>query len=295
MGMHMNKRIGFIVGVLVAAGLWWVGVVEKDQFWPQTPKPPMEKSSVAGQEPAAAQTDGKDTLPSDTAKTEADQPTAETGTPGTGLSGAEEGSAGAQQPGEAAPAPPVTGEKKAEKPASAKAGPAAAAKAASGAGPSEEAPAETGGKTPIAIPAATTPAAAAEAASQAGPTEKAPAETGGKTPKPSAAEINPPAAVEGTPVQNAPETGAGIEGAPPLPGEESTPVMQKDYIWKPFTLRDKAEGFAHFISMKSTVPCEVEKTGPGEFRIFITYKDQQDLKTKRSLIEAVGISIETNN
>jgi hypothetical protein len=113
--------------------------------------------------------------------------------------------------------------------------------------------------------------------------------------KPAPVETSSQTAAEATPSEPPPATGAGVEGLSPLPGEGSAPVAQKQYIWKPFTLQGKAEGFAQYISKKSTVPCEVEKTGPGEFRIFITYKDQEDLKTKRSLIEAVGISLNMNN
>lgn len=217
--MNMNKVVGFIAGILIAAGLWWFGFgalqprlpVEIDPRVPDKTETPVENMETPA--PALPETQ-----------------------------------------------PPL-----------------------SGSGPGEHGGTrqthEHGSDLDALVESI--PAEAATVTADAVTADAAAADTSAVT------EMPPP---ETTPAESThPDTEA------PFPEAAAALAPQKHYIWKPFTLKRKAEGFARHVSAKSAVACEVEKTGAGQYSIFITYTDEADLAVKRNLIEAIGISLDTTN
>ncbi len=73
------------------------------------------------------------------------------------------------------------------------------------------------------------------------------------------------------------------------------PQVQKQYFWQPFDLQSKADGFAKYLSLESSVNCMAEKTGVGKFMIYFLYKNKQDRGEKISKIESTGINLKIAN
>lgn len=72
---------------------------------------------------------------------------------------------------------------------------------------------------------------------------------------------------------------------------------RRQYFWKPFATRWRAEGFAETLCRNHNIECGVAKLKNGSFRIYFEYADQADLESKLSLLrESSGFdSLQTDN
>ncbi|WP_041277699.1 hypothetical protein [Desulfotalea psychrophila] len=66
---------------------------------------------------------------------------------------------------------------------------------------------------------------------------------------------------------------------------------EKHFFWKPFSLMNKADRFAAYITKNSGIECLAEKTGPGTYQVYFNYSSEAEKANSIELIKETGVSL----
>jgi len=99
--------------------------------------------------------------------------------------------------------------------------------------------------------------------------------------------IHPPAgeAAADESAADEPAMGGTTAPQPPAPAQPSTPASQTYTLWRPFSSRSAARGFARQIREQSGLAVDVRQRGEGAFEVVLPYRDEQELATMVRAIE----------